>query len=348
MVDEGGGDQQRAQRLADRLEERQAVFEGGLRQRRVGFQLALRERPPERARPKARHDIDDVLVGRLGEHRLAGLVELDPRQQCPYTARRPVVEERPLDRHRPECDALPRVVLHVAVRREVRHLVVRWPVRVGQRGSDQVTRAQVGRDFDDAALGFHEVERADQAVQRGGRNALLVAVEEGQRDRRRRLVGVGVDRHPVPARHVDEEALGHAVEGVGRAALEEHDRRVVDDLDDAGAEVLADRVPVQVGRLLVLDLDGPRLGPRAGPERLVERAGRGGQVAADVERRDALVLGHHVETAGVRLFRQVVGQARGDIGIDAQEILDRVLVLQPGEPPQRRSLTGTFRAVRFK
>ena len=334
------------QRHADRLEERPSLGEQGLGEAGVGLELARREGPAEGARREARDDVDDVLVGGLGEANLAPLVELDPGQQLAGARRRPcvAVEERPVEGQRPERDALARVVLHAAVAlggiaglQEGRTLG--RPVEVGHREPDQVPGTHVRRQLH--RPGTRQVERADQLVERRRHPRHLPAVHH-DRHRRLRLVGIGVDGDAVAARGRRQVALGGAVERVGRAEVEERRERIVELLDDAepeGPGVLDDR---QVLRLHILDLVVDRLGARPRPDGRVQRPVGRLQVRPHVERRHALVRGHGVESAGVGLRRQRLRQVEPHRLVDPQQVLDGVGVLEPREPPQRgaRAVTG--------
>ena len=348
LVEERGRAENRPQGHADGLDERPALGQQGFGEAGVGFELAVRERPAERPRREPRHDVDDVLVGRLRQADLAEVVELDAGEQVPGARRRPCVgfEQRPVDGQRPERDALAGVVLHAAVALggigRGREVDPRRKVEIGDREPDQVARPQIRRERHLPRP--RQVERADQLVERRRDPRHLAAVHH-HRHRRLRLVRIGVHGDAVAARQSRHEALRRAVERVGRTEVEERREGVVQLLDDAeaqGLRVLDDR---QVLRVHVLDAVLGRLGTRIGADGRVQRAVGRLEIGAHVQRRHALVRGHRVEPARVGLRRQGLRQVEADRFVDPQQVLDGVGVLQPREPAQRRARAVAGREV---
>ena len=258
------------------------------------------------------------------------------------------IEQRPLDGQAPERDALARVVLHAAVAlggigelQEGRGLGRH--VEVGHREPDEVAGAEVRRELHRPRPG--QVEGSHQLVERRRHPRHLPAVHH-DRHRRVGLVGIGVDGDAVAARRRRHEALGRAVERVGRAEVEERREGVVELLDDAEAQGLRVLDARQVPRIHVLDAVLERTGAGAGREGRVQGPVGRLEVGAHVQRRHALVGRHRVEPARVGLGRQGLGQVEADRLVDVQQILDGVGVLEPREPPQRRPRAVAGREVR--
>ena len=345
MVEERRRAQHGAQRHTDRLEERPPFGQQRPGEAGVGLQLAVPQRPAERTGGERRDDVDDVVVGILRKPDLPLRVELDAREQLAGAGGRPRVEERPLDGHRLQGDALPLVVPDKSVRLEIQiGVVVRRRLGVGQRRADEVAGTQERRDLHRARRVAHQIERADELVQRR-RRALREPAIEGQGHRRLRLVGIGLDGDAIAAGPGHVVALRHRVEQERRGDLGERGVAVAQLLDRAPSQDL--RVADEFEPLRVHVLDDTPFGrrPRAEGKRRIESAIGRVQIGPHVQRRHALVGRYRVEPARIGFRRQAPAQGLPDRLVDAQQVGDGVGVLEPGEPPQRRALSPARREV---
>ena len=270
----------------------------------------------------------------------------DGQPQQPGDApRRPGTVQRAFHGERTDGYALARIVPHVLVRRVV---VDVGPGRHGEirdGRTDHVPGTQEGRHLDGAHTVAHEVEAADEIRERGGGGDTLPALEQRQRHRRRGLVRIRLDRHPVAPRAGHGVALGVGVEHVRRGRVEESRHGVVQEQGHAGTQEVALVQVAQVTRLRVLHLEPSDRGRRTEVEGDIEGAVRGVEIAAHVEGRDALVGGDRVEPTGVGFRRQRLRERPRMLLVDAQQVGDRVQVFEPGQAAERRPLRTPRREV---
>ena len=128
------------------------------------------------------------------------------------------------------------------------------------------------------------------------------------------------------------------MEHVRGCAVEERGYGVAHQLGDAATENLGVVHESQVAGFRVLDAE--RLGLRSltRVQRDIERRIRSIEVAAHVQRGNALLRGHRVEAAGIGFRGQRLGNRAGNVRIDLQKIGDRVLVFEARQAAQRRAL----------
>ena len=264
-----------------------------------------------------------MLVRPLGESDLPGLVELHAGQQSPCALRGPYIEQRPLERHRSERDSFTRRVPHVPALEPP-------AVEIGRRRGDEVARTEIRRDLDGPGTLADQVERADQLVQRRSSPADLESPVHLQRHRTIRLVGIGVDGDPVPARHGNLVPLGLAVQGVGGPSLNEGDIRVVQLLDDPHPQCRAVGDSKEIPRLCVVDRVPLARRPRPQREGQVQCPVSRVEIAPHVDRRDPLPGRHDIETTGVGLPRKQLAQLLDEGLVQPQQILNGVLVFELG------------------
>ena len=118
--------------------------------------------------------------------------------------------------------------------------------QIRHRGAHHVARAKIGFHFQHLGFGPHEVEYADEIRERRGGHALR-ALEQRQRHRALRLVGIRRHGNSIAPGRRHGETLGAGVKHVGGGGVEESRHRVVELLGYAAAEELRFVHEVQVG-----------------------------------------------------------------------------------------------------
>ena len=288
-----------------------------------------------------------MLLRRLRRANLTRLVEFEPGQQTPGALWRPLVDQRSLNGQGLDRNALARVVRDGLVGREIVDVVAGRPVEFSHRRRQQIARSHERGHLHGPRRVVQEVERPDQVVERC-HGSLLDALVEGQHHRRLRLVRLGVHGDAVAAGIRHRVTLRLGVQHVRRAGVVEHHHPVVDLLRDAAAKDLRRVHEVHVAGPGVLDVTPCRLRSGTHGKGRVQGLVRGIEIAAHVQRGDALLDRHRVETAGVGLRRQVLDEIQPLGFVEPEEITDGVGVFESGEAPERRALAVPSGNIRFE